>query len=252
MLALVLAGCAPLRHDPAPAVPQRPNLSSDTGTTHRQTFEIETGVSYDPSSAFDTPTALKYGLDDATELFAEWSPVQWQELPGSDGVGVGDVGVGLRHRFLEEDGWPSAALQLVGELPAADPDDGVGSGEPSLHAAAMATKTVGRVCLTLFYDLAVTGSPDDGGTDLEHSLAVAGGVPLDGRWGLFAEVAGIIAPEGDDSPLFVNAGVTHAFEPWLVMDTGAQIGLNDDAPDLMWQVGVTMNFGGVDPDVHRR
>lgn len=249
-LLLVCVGCQ-LGHGPAPVVPQRATLSSDTGTTHPQTFELEGGVGYDPDSAWNTPVDLKYGLDDTSEVSVGWAPVQWNDLQGQDHLGVGDVTLGMRHRFLEEEGWrPSAAFQLVGLLPSGDGEEGLGAGAPGLFAAGMVTSTLGRVTTTLFYEVALLGEANGGGIDVEHALAASAGLPLNHTWGAFGELAGIIAPERDASPLFANVGVTHAFAPWLVMDSGVLIGLNGDAQDLIYRVGFTMNFGGPAPHAH--
>ena len=77
-----------------------------------------------------------------------------------------------------------------------------------------------------------------------QGLAVAAGLPLDDQWGAFGEFAGIIATDGDESPMFANVGVTYEFAQWFVMDTGFLIGLNGDAEDLVYRMGFTMNFGG--------
>lgn len=252
-LLLVCVGCAANSPARAPVVPERPTLSADTGTTHVRTFELEAGVSYDPSDAFNSPVTLKYGLDETTEIFSGWAPLQWTELPGSDGVGIGDVTVGLRHRYADEGEYlPSAGFQVVGLLPTADSDDGVGSGKPALFVASMATKAVGNVAGTLYYEIGLLAEQGGGSLDVQHSVAASGSLAFDDTWGAFGEVAGVFQVEGNNSPVFTTMGLTYAFEPSMVMDAGVVVGLNGDAPDLVYQMGITVNFGGFVLDVDGR
>ena len=71
---------------------------------------------------------------------------------------------------------------------------------------------------------------------------MAGSHALDDRWGLFAEVAGTATPTRTD-PLILTAGVTRTLMPHLVLDAGVIVGLNQDAPDAQFLVGLTTNFG---------
>jgi hypothetical protein len=141
-------GCASWPPQQAPATPQRPTLSSDTNTTAHRTVEVEAGVLIDRHDEVDTPLALKWGMEENTELFASWSPFRAINLPGPGVEGVGDLSLGLRHRFADEsETTPSGAFQLSAKLPTGESNPGPGTGETDLFAALIAGKSVGRVSL---------------------------------------------------------------------------------------------------------
>ncbi len=52
---------------------------------------------------------------------------------------------------------------------------------------------------------------------------------------------GIDGVDGD--PVFMTLAVQHILLPSLVWDAGFQVGLNDDASDLRFQVGFVSNLG---------
>lgn len=246
VLALALASsCAGLPQGGASVTPQRPTFSSDTNTTAEGTFELESGLYLDPGESASLPTTLKYGAGPRTELYLGLSPYNYVELPGEDGRGVGDMLVGVRHRFWENDTGTSSAFQFATKLPTGDKSEGLSTGEIDFFAAAILThvydeKTAG----TAYYELGVLGDPADNDTDTQHTLAVAASHSLQGQVGLYAELAQILGVGGFD-PMITTLGVTRTLNPSLVLDFGLALGLNSDAPDAALVAGLTMNFGAV-------
>lgn len=245
-LVCLLGSCASLHQENAPVSAQRPTLSSDTATTVAGTFEVEVGGLWDPSDQVDTPVSLKYGSGVSTEVFLGWSPLFHLDTPKGRETGVGDVALGLRHRFIEEsDASPSAAIQTTLKLPTADEGEGLGSGELDASFAGILTKNVEDYVVTGYYSLDVLGDPS-GGTDIAHSLAIASTTPKFGRFGAFGELAGVFIPEQDDEQVFTTLGLTFTPRATLAYDVGIVIGLSDDAPDFQLVFGVTHNFGHMD------
>lgn len=243
-LLLGLGSCNSAPSGGETVTPQRPTLSSDTSTTAEGTFELEAGVAVDPSEAVDTPLSLKFGAGPSTEVFLSGAPFLFREVPGRDARGPGDVVVGLRHRFLESAArHPSAAFQASIKLPTADEE--LGSEEVDLSVAAMATQGFGDLTVTGYYDLGVLGDPG-GGTDVSHSLALATSHPLSNSVGAFAEIAGVSIPDQDAEQAFTTFGVTYAASNSLVFDVGAVVGLDRDARDFQFIIGLTRNLGRLD------
>jgi len=225
------------------ATPQRPTLSSDTNTTAEGTIEVELGATWDPDSFIDTPTAVKFGAGPATEVFIGWSPLLYVENPGRNEFGVGDVAFGMRHRFLTEtSASPATAVQTSVKVPVADEKDGLGSGEWDASFAGIATKTFGDYGVTGFYSLSFLGDPS-GGADLGQSLALSSSTPKFDDFSFFGEVAGVWVPEQDTEQLFSMVGLTYNPRPDYVFDCGVLVGLNQDAPDLQFVIGLTQNLG---------
>jgi hypothetical protein len=243
VLIAALASCVAHPHAVDPVTGQRPTLSSDTGTAPAGQIEIEIGATLDPGDAIDTPALVKYGLDGTTEVFAGASVWRSIDAPGGNESGVGDSVAGFRHRFLEATaGRPSAALQAAVKLPTADEDRRLGSGEPDLGVAAIATQPLGGFSVTAYYELDLLGDPD-GGADVGHVLALLGVTPFRGRWSAFGELGAVVVPERDSEQVLLTLGATYNPECYLVLDFGVALGLTDDAPDFALVLGLTENVG---------
>ncbi len=239
------ASCAALHDGSRPAAtPQRPTLSVDTNTTAQGTFELESGVAFDPDTSFAAPTSLKWGAGERTELFVSASLYDWAELPNGDEVSTfGDTFVGARQRVLELENGVAGALQLSTKIPTAEEGEGLGNGEHDFFlAGSLSAAPSPDVFLWLFYEAGLLGEPEDSGTDLQHSFSINGSKTFDGAFAVFGELATIDGPDGFD-PTFATIGVQHIIAPSLVWDAGFVVGFNDDADDLLFVLGVTTNFG---------
>lgn len=241
----LLPACLAMPPDGEAVTAQRPTLSSDTATSYEGTFEVEGGLAFDPSDSFDSPVSVKYGVGPATEVFLGLSPYQSVDQGGADGDGFGDLTLGTRHRFWEEaDGPGSAAFQLVTKLPTGDEDEGLSTGEVDFFGAGIYTAALDVATLTGYYELGVLGEDPGSGSDLQHVLAVAAARNLHQHVGVFGELATVLLPEGEDSVL-ATLGATYAVSSSLVFDAGVVLGLDEDAPDAVFQVGFTTNYGPI-------
>ncbi len=226
-----------------PATPQRPTVSNDTSTTAEGTLELEAGAAIDPGDAGDLPFMLKYGLDHRTDLALGFSPLRWVDRPGDNEYGVGDLVIGARHRFHEEtESEPAIAALVAAKVPTADDDKGLGTGEFDFGAAAIFSKTAGRMSYVAQAGLDFVGDPR-GGTDLGQTFALVASTPVADRWTGFAELAGIFVPSQDISIGLLTVGAAWAPEPDLVFDAAVVAGLSSDAPDFLFLIGLTRNFG---------
>lgn len=246
-LLVVLPACVGPVIGPVIATPQRPTVSSDTNTTGEGTFELETGVQIDPDDSYSFPSTFKWGQGERTELFLTWSPLVVTERIGQDGSGTGDVTIGTRHRFIDEvDDVPSFAFQLATKLPTADPSEGTGTGETDWFGSLIATKSFGRASATAYYQFGVLGDPAaNSDVDIQQTLSLAAGFPLDERASVFTELTGQLTPAQDQQSLFVISGGTFAVSDSFVLDAAVLLGLSEDAPDFQLLFGATKNFGAL-------
>ena len=245
----LLSACTLLDPDATPANPQRPGLSTSTGTTALGTLELEAGVASSHPDAFGSPSFLKYGLGATTEIFAGLSPYVHSARPGFDGRGVGDVFVGGRHRVFEEaNGLPSGAVTLTGKIPTSNSADGIGSGKADFFVAGILTKSFNQLSVTGFYQFGMLGQPGNDTVDLEHGFALAASHPVLGPVSANAEYAALVSPEQHRSQAFTTLGLSVALSPAVVFDIGGVIGVTNDATNFQVIAGFNLNFGGPSPD----
>lgn len=239
---LVLAACAGFPQNQAPAVPQRPLLSTNTDTTALNTAEAEAGAMVDPDDYFRLPTTIKYGAGDHTEVFAATS--LWTHIDANSADGPEDLRLGVRHRLLDETPErPSVAFQITNQLPTGDRINGLGAGGTEFFAAVMATKTFDDNRLTGFYQLGLLDDPNGGNPDFEHDLAIAATHRFDAQWSAFGELAGVLISERDIEAGFATIGAAYAVNRFLVLDAGFVVGLSPDSPDFQLVFGGTWNMG---------
>lgn len=243
-LSLVFVSCVSPNTKGTAATPQRPTFSSNTKTTTANTLELEAGTVVDVGDSFSSPMTLKYGLADGEEIFISLSPLNFLERPGQDAEGFGDLTIGTRRRVWKDD-QAAAAFQLATKLPTGDENDGLSTGEMDFFAAAIVDYEVDlATTITCYYQFGVIGQPGLDDPGIQHSGAIAGSHTLNEDFGLFAEVAGISDP-GLVDPLFATFGVTHPLSETFIVDAGLVVGLNTDAPDAQFIIGLTTNFGSI-------
>lgn len=227
-----------------PVTPQRPTVSFNTQTTAEGTLELEAGVQADPGDSFFSPMRLKYGLGQDEEISIAVSPFNFIERPGDDGTGFGDLSVAFRKKVWTNE-QTSAAFRFETLLPTGNENEGLSTGELSFFAGGIVDHQIDMATyLTGFYQVGVIGDPNDDDPDLAHSAAVAGYHQLDERNELFGELAGFVNP-GPVDPVIFTGGVAHKLSDDLIIDAGVIVGMNDDAADLQFLVGLTTNFGPI-------
>ncbi len=250
-LLLVSAACvAPQRSweegAQTPITPQRPTIARKTSTTAVGTVEVEAGMERAPSETFSMPVFVKYGIFDRNEAFLAFSPYNTVELAGNDGEGFGDITLGWRQRFLEQNqNMPSLAWQAALKLPTADEDDALGTGELDGYGALSGTYGINQWTVTGFGQLGLLGDPNSSGADVQYVLSGAADYAYGPTVDFFGEVGGIFTPEYDNEVVLLTLGGGWSPSVGLRLDTGFRVGLSDDAPDFSYLVGFTRNLGRV-------
>lgn len=243
-LALLSVACVSPNTKSAPTTSQRPTLSSNTNTTAVGTLELEAGTAIDIGDSFMAPMTLKYGIDEDEELFLSVSPINFLDRPGSDGRGFGDLTLGMRRRVWDEKEL-AVAFQFATKLPTGDEDDGISTGEMDFFGAGIVDYDLDlATTITGFYQFGVIGDPTDTDSNIQHLVAVAGTHTLNDQFGLFGELSTLSNSSAPD-PAYAIFGVTHPLSAGFVVDAGIQVGLNTEAPDARFLIGVTTNFGTI-------
>ncbi len=243
-LSLLSVACAVPNSQRAAVTPQRPTFSRNTQTTAFKTLELESGVTYDHNDSVTSPMTLKYGIDEDEEIFLSVSPLNVISLPGNDGEGFGDLTVGVARRVWT-DGRTAAAYQLSTKLPTGNENQGLSNGEIDFFGAAVVDHQIDlATTLTAFYQLGVIGDAVGNDPGIQHGFALAGSHTLNDEYGLFAELAGYADP-GRIDPVFATMGATYTLNRYMVADAAVVLGVNSDAPDAQFLIGITTNFGAL-------
>jgi hypothetical protein len=240
------AGCSTVPDTEAPAAPQLAFFSRSSRTTAEKTLELEAKARFAPGERLETPVRVKYGIDAETETFVELSPLNYLQVKGSDDViGIGDLYLGLRHRFLERESGTSAGLEVAAKLPTGETEAGLGSGELDTFGALVLTQRVSEATeLSAYYRLAILGPPvgADSGLDASHLIAFQGNHWFSEKAGLFAELANTFGADAPE-PAYVDFGLARRMSDETILELALALGLNDDAEDFVLLLGVTNNFG---------
>ncbi len=241
-LALLGAGCTVDAGSQASPVVQRHKFSNSTQTVPAETVQVEGGLEVNPGDGFDVQAGVRWGASPSTEFVLTADP--YRKLDDTDGSGVGDVRLGVRHRLWDEtQDQPAVAVEFSGKIPVADADEGLGSGEPDLFLALAADRNYREAFFTAYTQLGFLGDPGSDGSDVALLAAVAAQRPLMQRVQAFGEVAGLYSPDADLSALYLTAGGLVALAPAFTLDAGLSVGIGDDAESLLLRVGVTRSIG---------
>ncbi len=161
---------------------------------------------------------------------------------GSGGSGLGDIILKGRYYAVEQDGW-RPFIDLVGSIkfPTADPDEGLGTGEPDFTALSEFTWRLGDSPWIALAELGYTFVGKPPGVDVRNRWLYSIGLGyelnpkmtlsgyLDGRTAIF---------EGNENPLSILLISEYRFRPDLRFDTMFEVGLTDGAPDF----GITLGL----------
>jgi hypothetical protein len=235
--ALLLAGCNLPPGEPA--TPQRPSFCTSPSTTAAGTWEVEAGLLVDPGDSWELPTTTKYGLDGHTEASFSLSPL----ITADDNTGLGDSGLGWRHRFVDADGAaPAVAWLATVKLPTADESRGLGTGHVDGFAGLTTAGAFGSFSWCVLGQLGLVGQQGEA-ADVERDYGVTGQWALDARNSFFIEYSDRKTPESDTHIGQVRAGQSFAERPDFVLDWALYFPTTHDAGDLQVTAGFTRNLG---------
>jgi hypothetical protein len=247
--AWALAGWTALNAAAEPIATDRPDFVESSDVVGRGHVQIEAGLSFERSNGQrlrSTPLLLRVGVSETLELRLETDGALRSSGGGAPREkGYADASPGLKWHLRDGDekaGTPGLAL-----LAHVDVDSGSaafrGQGlRPSLRGVAeweLADDFSLGVMPGLVWDKAPDGRRFTAGI-----LAVTLGKSFTPAWRGFVELAGqqIAARKNGGSVVTFDAGVTWLANEALQFDLAFSRGLNKDAPDLQWGLGVSVRF----------
>ena len=237
---LVTPACV-LTDRPAPGIANF-SRASDTDTAAYGTVEVQAHGVFEPGATKAFPVQVRHGLTEDVEVYADWSVYEKVERPGQhDGEGIGDAGVGIRHRFWEGSQGTSAALEGRVSIPTGDTDEGTGTGSLDWFGAVMVTQDIDDLRLNGWLEVGVLGDALDDDTPMQRAMAVSAATNLGEDLVAYAELSRVLQEEFD--PAYGTLGLGYRVMPDTLLELGVAVGMNDEAADEVVYLGFTSNLG---------
>lgn len=229
--------------DPHAVQPERPTVATHAGTVATGWIELETGVEFDHAPgawSIVTPTVIKIGIAPRVQfsIFGGFT------RPVGDHLGVGDLAAGVKFRLAE--GMPLlgdfAVLPAI-KLPVGDATHGTGTTDVSLLA--ISSHQFGSISMDV--NVGYTRRSGDGTAAPKNAWlwAVAAGAPVQGGFGVTAEIFGYpktSGPAGNAGTVALLGGPVITLHPWWTLDFGGILKLSGPQSNGLYAGGV-YNFG---------
>ena len=248
----VLHGCAASLSsgdtgpDPRAVQPERPSVATHAGTVATGYVEIETGIETDRNAdqthTLLVPTVVKVGIAPRAQLSLVAPVLRATGVP----LGIGDVGAGVKWRFIE-----GGALGRVAILPtvtwATGGDRGTGTSAVSLLL--IDSRSEGPVDVDINVGLTRNGGDGSAVPRTETLWTVASALPVAGAVGWQLECFGY---PGTHGPVGMRPTVAMLMGPtlgaWrsLAFDTGVILPLAGPQAKA-WYAGAVANLGSLRP-----
>jgi hypothetical protein len=227
----------------------RPDIVESSAVVGKGRFQLETSFAAESDKADDgtrtttrmTPTLLRYGITDTTELRLETDGF----LRDGTHHGFSDVSLGLK--WHTHDGDDASGRPAIAWLFHADLDSG---SQPFRgHGVRPSVRMVAE--WELPHDLTLGVMPgllrdtnEDGRHFTAGIFAVTFGQGWTDNFRTFVEVAGqqLTSKKNGGSVVTYDAGMAYLLSPTMQIDTAVSIGANHHTPDRLWTVGFSVKF----------
>lgn len=231
-----------------PMATDRPDVVESSNVVGKGRFQIETSFASESNKVAGvktttrmTPTLLRYGITENTELRLETDGF----LREGDERGFADVSLGLK--WHTHDGDDASGKPSVGWLFHADLDSG--SSAFRGHGVRPSVRMVAEWALPQDWSLGVMpgvlrDTNDAGEHYVAGSLAVVLGKSWTDKFRTFVEVAGhqLTSAKNGGSVVTYDVGMAYLITPTMQVDTAVSIGANQYSPDRQWTVGFSIKF----------
>ena len=259
LLALLVAAASPAAADPAlrKLCTDRPGLGTPACTLDAGHVQLELGLADwtldrqggDRSDEVDAgDLLLRIGVADHAELQFGWTSYGWaRERAGgvvSRAHGTGDLTIAFRRNLLRPDGaGTTVAIMPYATLPTGGQAIGAGTWSAGVEVP-FGFDLSDAVSLEFAPRVEATADEDRHGPHLSFGSVAGVAVDLSPVWNMTAE----LEADRDDDPSGHStqelAGLSFGWTPGrnFQFDAGANVGLNQAAPDLEIYAGVTRRF----------
>ncbi|MCE5280637.1 MAG: transporter [Deltaproteobacteria bacterium] len=241
-----------------PSYAAHPLVTDDAGTVGAGSVQIEATGEFgrdketaDDGTALESRTneaalTLTYGLTQDLD-FVVAAPYQWFSVYENDALtgrenGLSDMGLDLKWRFFEKDGW-ALALKPGVTLPTGDDEKGLGSGRAGYRLFFISTREMEPWAFHLNLGYIRNENRAGDRKDLWHA-SVAAEVGLIEHLKAVANVGIETNPAVGTSidPAFALGGLIYELSEKVSLDAGVKFGLTEPETDVSYLVGLTFKF----------
>ena len=251
-LTLVLPAGRAAAQDAGPVATDRPGFAFSPVVVPAGAFQVEVGTPLVTRSGGDggsatllnLPTGLRYGLLPRLELRVNTTAFNRLTLDLEDGddpdaeTRLGDVELGVKYQVLTAEGRaPNVAVIPSVVVPVGD--DGFSAGDPVVGANAVAGFAFPNgLGLTLVGGATI---PTADGARANANLVALLGRSFTAAFSGYVEAAAF--PTDGATPVYGGVGVAYLVARTVQLDAALDVGLTDDAADLVGGVGVSFRLG---------
>ena len=228
--------------------PERPTVATHAGTVATGYLEIETGVErdrFDPLTiGYGAPTVLKIGVGARAQL-SIGVPLS---RPSRGDIGLGDMGVGVKWRFVRDAPLVGDfALQPSVKFPSGSQTSGTGTGTTDVSLLAISSHKFGDVAIDINAGFTRRSGGGSGIPRDATQWTFSSGGPLAGAFGWVVECYGYPGtggPVGQAPIVALLAGPTYVARNWLSFDAGLIVPLHGPQPRAFY-AGAVYNVGRI-------
>jgi len=242
----------PIAPPEEPLEPDRPDVTNGSRIVDTGLLQIELGALFTRASrsetAFGSPVTVRLGLTEWLEGRVGTDGYLWDSDGGIRASGLGNVQVGAKLRlWADPGGIPVLSVLPTINLPAADPDKGLGSGDPDYTVALLTgTDIATRGHVDVNYGIGAIGAGGGLPHFLQHLVSVSASLAMTERWNPYLETFWFskIAPVGG-AMTAIDFGAIYTLTPRLAFDGGIQLGASQAAPNFAAFCGMSVVVGDV-------
>jgi hypothetical protein len=260
---LTAAAPASAAQQSAPEEPidlDRPDVTNGTHIVSSGLVQFELGGLYTHDGpgqrSVSSPMTARIGVLDWLEVRIGGDGLLMQSTADSHASGFGNVQLGAKLRlWADPGGIPVLSILPTVNLPAANAEKGLGSGDADYTIAVLTGTDVGaRGHIDVNYGIGQIGAGQGRPHFTQHLLSTSGSFAASPHWNPYSEVFWFSKTDVDGTPeVSFDGGVIYTFGPRLALDGGIQVGLNGEAADIGVFAGISFVLGrGGDDGVHAR
>ncbi len=252
LLPAFLLWAAPALAQADPGIePDRPDVTNGTRIVPIGIIQVEFGglFTHDSpgQSAAGSPLTIRIGLTDWLEARIGGDGVVSQSTSDSRATGFGNVQLGAKLRlWASPGGAPVLSIIPAVNLPAADSERGLGSGDTDYTVAVLTgTDFAKKGHIDINYGIGAIGAGQGRPHYTQHLISTSLSAAVTDRWNPYVEVFWLSRTDIDGIPeTSLDTGVIYELGSHFAIDGGVQFGVGGPSSDFAAFGGVSFIVGG--------